>query len=144
MSPAEHQPQERADRWVLPVGDGVVTQLQIDFAFGFTVEQSLHVKLGEPFVVETDSGPVHCDPEGAPESMGRLIDLHQAVVSDASVYKDGSLTIMFRDGRTLRVQPGEHYEAFEVNGAWDREEPFRLISLPGGGLAEYFGADARS
>lgn len=30
-----------------------MTQLQIDFAFGFTIEQWLHVRIGEPFIVQT-------------------------------------------------------------------------------------------
>jgi hypothetical protein len=124
----------------LPTGEGVVTQLQIDFAFGFTIEQWLHVRIGEPFIVQTNAGPIECDPEGRPESIGRLIDLHQAVVAAASVYKDGSLAVAFEDGRTLRVPAGEQYEAFEVSGSWPGEEPFRFISLPEGSLAEWVAA----
>ena len=127
-----HQPREEEDRWVLPTGEGVVTQLKIDFAFGFTIEQWIHIRISQPFVVHANSGPIEVDPEGDPESMGRLIGLHQAVVTDASVHKDGSLTVAFSDGRTLRVPTGTRYEAFEVEGAWPREESWRPGRAPSG------------
>jgi hypothetical protein len=130
---------EEAERWVLPVGEGVVTQLQIDFAFGFTIEQWLRFRIGEPFIVRSASGEIECDPEN-PASVAPLLDLHQAVVTEAAVYKDGSLSVTFADGRLLRVPPGDHYEAFEVTGSWAGGDPFRLISLPGGGLAEWVDA----
>ena len=130
------QPREEADRWVLPTGDGVVTQLQIDFAFGLTIEQWLHIRIEEPFVVQTGANRIECDPETS-ASITPLVDLHQAVVNEAAAYKDGSLTVAFADGRVIRVAPGEHYEAFSVTGSWAGADTFRLISLPGGGLAEW-------
>jgi hypothetical protein len=71
------------------------------------------------------------------EGVGPLVDLHQAVVTEAAVYKDGRLRVSFADGRTLHVPAGAHYEAFEITGGTDGAEPYRLISLPGGGLAEW-------
>jgi len=105
VASGEHRPRDEGDRWVLPTGEGIVTQLRIDFAFGFTIEQWLHLRISEPFVVESEVGPIRCDPEREPQSMGRLVDLHQAIVRIASVYKDGSLAVAFRDGRRLRVSP---------------------------------------
>ena len=63
--------------------------------------------------------------------------MHQAVVTEAAVYKDGRVRIVFEDGRTLSVPPGEHHEAFQVSGGPAGEEPWQLISLPGGGLAAW-------
>jgi hypothetical protein len=140
MADPERQPRDDGDRWILPVGEGVVTQLQIDFAFGFTIEQWIRVRISEPFVVRGGRDPLECDPEGDPESMGRLVDLHQAVVTEASVYKDGSLRVEFADGRTLSLEAGAQYEAFDVTGSWPGDETFRLIALPGGGLAEWVDA----
>jgi hypothetical protein len=136
VEPDPHDPIEESDRWLLPVGDGIVTQLQIDFAFGFTVEQRLHFRIAERFSVEDGSGTARYDPERR-GSVGPLADLHGAVVTEATVYRDGRLVVCFADGRALSVPPGEHYEAFEVTGSRDASEPFRLISLPGGGLAEW-------
>jgi hypothetical protein len=39
-----------------------VTQLQIDFAFGLTIEQWLHIRIEAPFVVETGASRIGCDP----------------------------------------------------------------------------------
>jgi hypothetical protein len=127
---------------MLPVGDGVVTQLQIDFAFGFTVEQWLHFRIEEPFIVEDQAGvAARYDPE-RPGAVGPIADLHQAIATEAAVYKDGRLVVRFADGRMLSVPASEHYEAFAVTGSRADQDPFRLISLPGGGLAEWVRGDA--
>lgn len=127
----------------MPVGDGVITQLQIDFAFGFTVEQRLDFRIGEPFIVEATTGVAEYDPEQR-GSVGPLADLHQAVVTEAAVYKDGRLVVRLADGRVLSVPAGEHYEAFEVTGSGVDGEAFKFVSLPGGGLAEWVRGDAGS
>lgn len=63
-----------------------MTQLQIDFAFGLTIEQRLRIRIEEPFVAETGADNVACDPE-RPASIAALVDLHQAVVNEAAAYK---------------------------------------------------------
>jgi hypothetical protein len=134
-------PVDEGDHWLLPVGEGIVTQLQIDFAFGFTVEQSLHFRIEQPFVVErAPSDSADYDPE-ASGSVAPLVDLHQAVVTKAAVYKDGRLVVRFGDGRVLAVRPSEQYEAFSITGSGPGQEQFRLVSLPGGGLAEWVRGD---
>ena len=105
----------------------------------WTIKQWLHVRIEEPFVVQTDGGSIECDPED-PASVAPLLGLHQAVVVEAVVYRTGSMTMTFNDGRVLEVPAGEKYEAFSVTGEWPGAEPFRLISLPGGGLAEWVDA----
>ncbi len=116
-----------------------MTQLQIDFAFGLTIEQWLNVRIEEPFTVQTEGRLIECDPEN-PASVAPLLDLHQAVVVQGAVYRDGSMTLTFADGRVLQVRAGQQHEAFSVTGSRAGGEPFRLISLPGGGLAEWVGA----
>lgn len=134
-----HQPREEADRWVLPTGEGIVTQLQIDFAFGLTIDQWLHIRIEGPFVVHAGEEIIECEPE-RPASIAPLVELHQVVVSEAAAHKDGSLTIAFADGHVMRVAADQRYEAFAITGSRAGAAPFRLISLPGGGLAEWLDA----
>jgi hypothetical protein len=110
--------------------------VRFDFAFGFTVEDRLDFRIEQPFVVESESMTADCDP-GSPASVAPLVDLHQAVVAEAVVYKDGRLAVCFRNGRVLTVSVSEQYKAFSVTGSSAGQEPFRLVSLPGGGLAEW-------
>jgi hypothetical protein len=129
-------PVKRADRWLIPLDEGVVTQIQIDFALGLIVDQSLHFRIEQPFVVEHRHGRDHYDPERA-GSVGPLADLHQAVMTEAAVLLDGGLQLSFADGRVLTVVASSSYEAFSVTGPGSGVDAFRFVSLPGGGLAEW-------
>ena len=132
----DRSPVDRGDRWVLPVGDGVVTQLQIDFAFGLSVEAWLHFRIETPFRYGERDRPVEYDPEDSP-ALCPLLELHQAQVLRAEVFKHGRLDIAFADGQVLTVASSQQYEAFQVTGERRGSEPFRLIAIPGGGLAEW-------
>lgn len=138
---ASDQLRRDGDRLLLPVGAGVITQLQLDYAFGFTIEAWLHIRIEEPILVEGAAGPIACEP-GDPDSMSPLLDLHQAVVTEAAAGTDGSLKVVLADGRTLRVAPGDHYEAFAIYGQRAGGDRFDLVSLPGGGLSSWSSADA--
>ena len=103
------------DRPLLPVGDGVVTQLQIDFGFGVTVDSWLRSRIERRFGVER-IGMANCyDPERR-GSVGPLADLHQAVISEVTVLFDGGLRAAFVRETILSVLPSEKYEAFSVIG----------------------------
>lgn len=129
---------QKRGSWILPVGEGVVTQLRIDFAFSLTIEQWIHIRIETPFVLERDGLAATYDPEQW-STLGPLLQLHQAVVREAEVRKDGWLRLRFADGATLTVEPDERFEAFSVSGALRPSPPksFSLIALPGGGLARF-------
>jgi hypothetical protein len=123
---------------LLPLDAGVVTQLQIDFAFGLTVDAGLHFRIEGPFTVEHQGDPASYEPERV-GAVGPLSDLHQAVMTEAAVLLDGGLRLSFADGRTLTVPPNAEFEAFSVTGPGPSSDTFRFVSLPGGGLAEWVG-----
>ena len=129
-------PVKQTDRWLVPLEEGVVTQIQVDFALGLTVDQGLHFRIECPFVVEHASGHDNYDPERV-GSVGPLVDLHQAVMTEAAVLFDGGLRLTFADGRVLVVAASPNYEAFSVSGPGPGVETFKFVSLPGGGLAEW-------
>ena len=81
----------------------------------------------------------NCDPE-IPASVAPLVDLHQAVVTEAVVYKDDRLAVCFRDRRVLTVPVSEQNEAFSVTDSSAGREPFQLVSAPGGASPNGFDA----
>ncbi|MDQ3645259.1 MAG: DUF6188 family protein [Actinomycetota bacterium] len=127
---------EQPDRWSLNVGAGVVTQLQIDFAFGFTLEQRLYFRVETPFAFGAEGDATEYEPEDS-ATLCPLLDLHQARVVAGDVFKDGRLVVRFAGGKTLFVPPHDQYEAFQVTGSRMENTKFHLIALPGGGLAEW-------
>jgi Family of unknown function (DUF6188) len=125
---------ERRGFWVLPVAGAVVTQVQIDYAFGLDID-TVHVRIECPFAVEQAGETSVFDPnEWA--TLGPLVRLHQATIKSGSVRKDGILRLEFTDGTTITCEPHDQYEAFKVSGRLPPvQRRFELIALPGGGLA---------
>jgi Family of unknown function (DUF6188) len=66
--------------------------------------------------------------------------LFQATVESALVGREGDLTLSFRDGARLRVQPSPDYEAWQISG------PDRLlvVCMPGGGEPAIWDEDSPS
>jgi Family of unknown function (DUF6188) len=65
-----------------------------------------------------------------------LITLHEAVAEEGYAVKDGHLVLVFRDDRSIRVEPHERYEAWEVSGSFHPiVRKFRVIAVPSGGVA---------
>lgn len=120
--------------WVLPVGAGEVTQVRVDYAFSLVIETWLSLRIEGRFTLERGGQVEEYDPSDT-ASLGPLVVLHKAVVSEALARKDGRLSVRFADGSILTVPPDDHYEAFVIDGALPPiERKFTLVSLPGGGL----------
>ncbi len=116
------------DRWVVPVGDGTVIQLRLDYAFTLVVETGFELRIESDFTFADDNGGHTYEPDEH-AALGPVLTLHQAVVSSAEVLKDGHLIVLFADGRSLRVPPDDEFEAFNVAGPNQQ----LLVALPGGG-----------
>ena len=127
---------EARGRWLLPVGDGRITQIRIDDAFTLVLEQWIVIRIESPFTYGPRSGQ-RFDPS-SPAGLAPLLVLSRATITSAEVRKDGRLTLVFADGAVLEVLPDEKYEAFTVAGSLPpvRRE-FKFVALPGGGLARF-------
>jgi hypothetical protein len=131
----ELRPIETPDGWQLEVGDGVVTQLQIDYAFGFTIEMSIHVRIQTPFTFDDGKQSRQYDPNEW-TTLGPLLELHQATVTSATAHKSGRLEIALAGGMRLTADPDPHYESFTISSAdTHAEQRFLLVGLPGHGVA---------
>ena len=109
----------RADRdqgkWLLPVGDGKVTQIQVDYAFTLVLESWISIRIETSFSYGPDGAARQFEPSDAP-GLAPLLGLRQATVTSAEIGKDGRLTMAFADGGELLVPPDERHEAFTVTG----------------------------
>jgi hypothetical protein len=127
---------EQHTRWLLPVGDGTVTQIRVDHAFTLVIDH-YSIQISTPFTLSRGDDHSQHDPED-PESLAPLLKLHQATLHEGVLRKDGLLTLSFHDGTTLTVPPDERYEAWVAAGELPSVTPrFQVIALPGGGLAVF-------
>jgi hypothetical protein len=123
-------------KWLLPVGDGKVTQLRIDYAFTLVLESWIEVRIETRFRYGPAGDAQEFEPSDAP-SLAPLLGLHQATVTSAEIRKDGRLTLAFADAE-LVVPPDERYEAFTVTGSLPAiRRGFSFVAVPGGGLARF-------
>ena len=124
-------------KWLLPVSDGKVTQIQVDYAFTLVLESWISVRIETPFSYGPAGAARQFEPSDAP-GLAPLLGLHQATVTSAEISKDGSLTMAFADGGELFVPPDERYEAFTVTGSLPpARRGFSFTALPGGGLSRW-------
>ncbi len=127
---------EQHTRWLLPVVDGTVTQIRVDYAFTLVIDH-YSIRINTPFTFSRGDDHSKHDPED-PGTLAPLLTLHQATLREGVLSKDGVLTLSFRDGTTLTVPPNDQYEAWEATGELPPVTPsFQVIALPGGGLAVF-------
>jgi hypothetical protein len=141
--PVRPGPTDLGDRWELPIARtagervGEVDQLRIDFAFTLVISTLLEIRIETGFAVTSAGVEALFDPEDT-RSLGPLLDLHRVGVLAVTLSKAGTLRVEFQDGRSLRVEPDDRYEACAVRvrtpGGGRR---FEFVVLPGGGLAEF-------
>jgi hypothetical protein len=124
-------------KWILPIGDGTVTQIRIDYAFTLVLEAWIDIRIETPFTYGAGDDTRRFEPADAP-AMAPLLALHQSAVTSAEIRKDGRLTLVFADGAVLMVPPDEQYEAFTVAGSLPSlRRGFHFVAIPGGGLARF-------
>lgn len=128
---------EARGSWLLPVGEGKVTQLRIDFAFTLVLESWIEIRIETAFSYGAAGKARQFEPSDS-GSLAPLLGLHQATVTSAEIGKEGRLTMAFADGSRLVVPPDQHYEAFTVTGSLPPvRRGFSFTALPGGGLAVF-------
>jgi hypothetical protein len=124
-------------KWVLPVGDGKITQIRIDSAFTLLLESWIEIRIEAPFTYGPEGGTRRFEPADTP-GLAPLLKLHQETVASAEIRKDGRLTLAFADGAVLMVLSEERYEAFTVAGSLPPiRRGFNFVAIPGGGLARF-------
>jgi Family of unknown function (DUF6188) len=124
-------------KWPLPVGDGKVTQIQVDYAFTLVLDSWISIRIETSFSYGAAGAERQFEPSDAP-GLAPLLDLHQATVTSAEIAKDGSLTMASADGGELLVPPDERYEAFTVTATSPpARRAFSFTTLPGGGLSRW-------
>lgn len=128
---------EARGSWLLPVGEGKVTQLRIDFAFTLVLESWIEIRIETPFSYGAAGKARQFEPADS-RGLAPLLGLHQATVTSAEIGKEGRLAMTFSDGSRLIVPPDQHHEAFTVTGSLPPvRRGFGFTALPEGGLARF-------
>jgi hypothetical protein len=134
-------PEKTPEGWAIPVGEGIVTRITIDYQFGILIfvdaRRSIQVNIEGKFSYYdgTESEFVNWQ---LPAELGRYSTLHGVVVSRLKVSDEGELALEFADGRRIDVPPDPDCEAFEVRAETSSAlDGFRFIGTPGGGVAEW-------
>lgn len=125
---------EHDDRWILPFRNLLVTQVQVDFAFGLNLEDKGAVRISNTATLGWVNAGVRpekvtLDPERQDVAAG--LALFNTEVKSAVAFKSGGLRIVFGSGRLLHVDPDPDYEAWSATGP----DGGLIVSLPGGDLA---------
>jgi hypothetical protein len=131
---------DAGDHWIVPVGEGLIAQVAVDFAFSLMIHPDMVVRIEGPFrAVSPDSSVANYVPNEKWSALGPLLALHQLNVTTMLVSKAGTLTIEIAGGPTLIVDAGPHYEAFTITrGRNDRGFGwFMLVGTPGGGVTRF-------
>ena len=119
---------------MVPIGDGTVTQLRVDWAFTIVFQNGVMIRIETQFSFVSVGVQVECDPS-AQNSVAPLLALHGATANEAIVSKVGDLAIRFADGAEIQVPHHGHYEAFGISGPTGSD--FKLFSLPGGEVSVF-------
>jgi hypothetical protein len=110
---------------------------EIDFLVGETLanvrddDRLVFAYAGQEADLYADVGPcVTLDAQGEVVPMSDLVGRTVAATSTAG----GSLRLTFTDGSTIRCDPSDDYEAWQVSGG---KPYFLVVCTPGGGVAVF-------
>lgn len=103
--------------------------LTFDGRFRLSIDGGYELVISERFTYRW----TEVDPGAFTPGNGLLFELWLEVIEHASCDERGELVLVFRSGATIRVPPGEKYEAWEVCGP----DGMLIVSMPGGGIADF-------
>ncbi len=116
----------------LPFAGQLVTQIRIDYALTFCFEDISTIRISQAIEFSRAGMPaLVLQPETEQTLLGPVLAIVNTTVLDARVTRMGQLTMHFEEGRSVRVEPDDRYEAWEFS----RKNNELLVALPGGTLA---------
>ena len=127
------RPLEVDGEWTLPIGDGTITQILVDHAFGLVVDSDTAIRFETPFTWFDGTTERTIDPSVA-ESLGALVRLVRQEVTDVTVTEPGShLAVVLQDGQWLKSSAHDQYEAWTATATWGvPAQRSYFVATPGG------------
>ncbi|WP_032918162.1 DUF6188 family protein [Streptomyces rimosus] len=133
---------EHDDRWILGLRGLTVTKICVDHQLSFLMGTDFRVVLEGPCRLSHGAaggkGP-HAVLVPERQDVADALALFGAEVVSAVAFKTGSLRLVFDNGLHLDCQADSSFEAWQLTGPEGR----RFVSLPGGELAVWTGAEER-
>lgn len=134
--------QERDDRWIIPVGDGEVVRVSLDYARVTVMCDAVAINIGGRMVITSPSGELaEVDPDpgvNSPISLAPVLPVLRNTIQEVIAFKTGGLFIGFADGSEIEVPADPDYEAWEAVELGNAQG-LRVISGPGGKLTIWQG-----
>lgn len=129
----EHQPS--MGRWRLPFDNERVSWCGIDYAFSFSTQGEILVRIEQPFVYTSANGVEHLLlPEEDPVRLAPVLAIARLSARDGFAYEDGHLEVTFSDSSTIDVPGTQDYEPWELTGPTG----LKVVSVPGGELSIWY------
>ncbi|GAA1246200.1 hypothetical protein GCM10009633_19220 [Janibacter melonis] len=126
------------DGWVICSTDSCLW-IKIDWAVSVETNDGYAFRIEEPFALTLPGGVEQTlTPEGDPALLGPVLAVARTTLTSASALDDGGLHLDFGSGATIKVGPGNDYEAWTANGPGEADQGLLVVSMPGGGLALWF------
>ncbi len=120
--------------WHLETATDSTILLIFDFAVSLRRGDGLLIRIEEPLVLRTPGcSDVLIDPEGDVNALAPLLRLIRDELTGGLARSDGVLELTFSSGDSITVDSCSAYEAWQISAP----DGLLLVSLPGGGLAEW-------
>jgi hypothetical protein len=129
----EHQPS--MGRWRLPFANERVTWCCVDYAFSFSTQSQILVRIEQPFVYTSADGVEQLIvPEEDPVRLAPALAIARLSARDGFAYEDGHLEVTFSNSSTIGVPGTQDYEPWELTGP----NGLKVVSVPGGELSIWY------
>jgi hypothetical protein len=127
---------ELSDRWIIPIEDFLVRRCCVDYAFALDLSAvgcgNATIRIEGEFELRNRDGRAwRLRPQDGAAAVAPALTLFGLSVTRAEALKDGSLSVMFADGSSLRVAPDPTHEAWEYLS----DAGGKAVSMPGGEIA---------
>ena len=108
-----------------------VTRVSVDFAVSLYTDADYEIRIETDFSMRTPDcdlnfslGEISLEPD-------KFHTLLQQTVTSSMIEESGALLLVFDDGKSIRVEPDETYEAWTIAGPRGR----KIVCMPHGELA---------
>mgnify|MGYP003576712334 FL=1 len=117
----------------LPLEGLDITRCVVDHAFSLEALQGdgpVALRIEGPFSLKDGQSNHAMDPS-VPAQLGPAVALVRGSVKRARVSAEGRLSIYFKDGREVTVEPSDDFEAWELSGP----QGVKAVCRAGGGVS---------
>lgn len=119
---------------ILNITGMILTRIWFEYGIGLLFEDRARIFIETDSILTFENTRTAIDPQNVGPAALQVLDLLHRTVASAYVRPDGTLTVRMETGHELSVPPSADYESWSADIPGDS---VKLISMPGGDVAEY-------